>query len=149
MFNPNIENSISLPDMALDLTLRCLTYLCQDHHDPDLTEDEVDKMILLGAYRLHHFSSELWLVLINRYLVLSDSKTLPETLIAQLRRLFERRSSNDYIKPDECEINLHPAIPVLESDEPDLVEMLKGCSDFHASFSKSDLHLNNRRPIGR
>ncbi|KAL4724605.1 hypothetical protein ACLX1H_008047 [Fusarium chlamydosporum] len=66
MFNPNIENSISLPDMALDLTLRCLTYLCQDHHDPDLTEDEVDKMILLGAYRLHHFSSELWLVLINR-----------------------------------------------------------------------------------
>ncbi|KAF9760965.1 hypothetical protein IL306_004033 [Fusarium sp. DS 682] len=39
MFSSKIENAISLPDMALDLAMRCLVYLCQDHHDPDLTED--------------------------------------------------------------------------------------------------------------
>ncbi|WKT45256.1 NACHT nucleoside triphosphatase [Fusarium oxysporum f. sp. vasinfectum] len=89
IFGAEIENSILLSDMALDLAMRCVVYLCQDHHDPDLDEDKIDTNILWGAYRLHYFSSKFWLDLINQYLTLSGSTTLPSTLVDQLSILFE------------------------------------------------------------
>jgi hypothetical protein len=133
--------------MALDLALRCVVYLCQDHHDPDLTEDEIDANVLWGAYRLHYFSSNFWLALINQYLTLSSATTLPNTLIDQLRILLETRSLEDHIKTDQGVNCLHPAILSLESEEPALVEMMKSCTDFQTSSSKSDFHLNNRQFI--
>ncbi|KAH7255143.1 uncharacterized protein BKA55DRAFT_563482 [Fusarium redolens] len=143
IFSPKIENYIPLSEMALDLAMRCVVYLCQDHHDPDLTGDEIDANILWGAYRLHHFSSKFWLDLINQYLTLSGSTTLPVTLIEQLRILLETRSSEGHIKIDQGDSCLHPVILGLESQEPALVEMLKSCTEFQKSSSKSDFHLNN------
>ncbi|KAF4335307.1 Nacht domain protein [Fusarium beomiforme] len=143
MFSSKIENSISLRDMALDLAMRCLVYLCQDHHDPNLSEDEIDDNIIWGAYRLHYFSSNYWLDLVNRYLVLSGSTAVPATLINQLKMLVETRSSTDYIKTDQCEENLHPAMIDLKSQDPTLVEMLEKYSKFLVSSSNSDYHLNN------
>lgn len=130
--------------MALDLAIRCVVYMCQGHHDPDLTEDEIDANIIWGAYRLHHFSSSFWLDLIHEYLTLSGSKTIPDTLIDQLRILLETRSSDHYTETDQRESSLHPAILGLKHQEPALVEMLKGCTEFQTSSSKSDFQLNNR-----
>lgn len=130
--------------MTLDLAIRCVVYMCQDHHDPDLTEDEIDANIIWGAYRLHHFSSSFWLDLIHEYLTLSDSNTIPDSLIDQLRILLETRSSDHYNEIDQNESSLHPAILDLKSQEPALVEMLKACTEFQTSLSKSDFRLNNR-----
>ncbi|KAI3585513.1 hypothetical protein IWW34DRAFT_897573 [Fusarium oxysporum f. sp. albedinis] len=138
-----IQNSITLSEMALDLAIRCVAYMCQDHHDPDLTEDEIDANIIWGAYRLHHFSSSFWLDLVHEYLTLSGSKTIPDTLVDQLRILLETRSSDHYTETDQSESSLHPAILGLEYQEPALVEMLKGCTGFQTSLSKSDFQLNN------
>lgn len=144
IFNGNIQNSISLSETALDLAIRCLVYMCQDHHDPDLTEDELDANIIWGAYRLHHFSSRFWLDLIHGYLTLSGSETIPDTLTDQLRTLLETRSSDAYTQSDRFKGSLHPAIRGLESQEPGLVEMLKGCANFQTSSTKSDFRINNR-----
>ncbi|RBA21148.1 hypothetical protein FPRO05_07462 [Fusarium proliferatum] len=114
IFSTKIENSISLADMALDLAIRCVVYMCQDHHDSELTEDEIDANILWGAYRLHHFSSSFWLDLILEYLALSDSNIIPEGLIEQLKLLLETRSSDRYIESDQTDSCLHPAILGLE-----------------------------------
>lgn len=130
--------------MALDLAIRCMVYMCQDHHDPDLTEDEIDANILWGAYRLHHFSSSFWLDLIHQYLTLSGSKTMPDILIDQLRTLLETRSSDHFTETDHNESSLHQAILDLKPQEPSLVEMLKACTEFQKSLSKSDFRLNNR-----
>lgn len=143
IFNGNIQNSISLSETALDLAIRCLVYMCQDHHDPDLTEDELDANIIWGAYRLHHFSSRFWLDLIHGYLTLSGSETIPDTLTDQLRTLLETRSSDAYTQSDRFKGSLHPAIRGLESQEPGLVEMLKGCANFQTSSTKSDFRINN------
>ncbi|KAF5541970.1 Nacht domain-containing protein [Fusarium mexicanum] len=140
IFNTKIQNSILLPQMALDLIIRCLVYMCQDHHDPDLTEDEMDANILWGAYRLHHFSSNFWLDLINEYLTLSGSETIPDILTDQLRMLLERRSSDHYKQSDQSESFLHPAILY---EEPALVDMLKACTDFQTSSSKADFRIND------
>ncbi|KAH7186754.1 hypothetical protein BKA60DRAFT_602584 [Fusarium oxysporum] len=143
IFSTKIQNSITLSEMALDLAIRCVVYMCQDHHDPDLTEDEIDANIIGGAYRLHHFSSSFWLDLVHEYLTLSGSKTIPDTLVDQLRILLETRSSDHYTETDQSESSLHPAILGLEYQEPGLVEMLKGCTEFQTSLSKSDFQLNN------
>jgi hypothetical protein len=112
--------------------------------DPDLTEDEIDANIVWGAYRLHHFSSSFWLDLVHEYLTLSGSKTIPDTLVDQLRILLETRSSDHYTETDQSESFLRPAILGLEYQEPALVEMLKGCTEFQTSLSKSDFQLSNR-----
>lgn len=130
--------------MALDLAIRCMVYMCQDHHDPDLTEDEIDANILWGAYRLHHFSSSFWLGLIHQYLTLSGSKALPDTLVNQLIILLETRSSDYYTETEQSKSSLHPVILDLNSQEPALVEMLKACTEFQSSLSKSDFLINNR-----
>ncbi|SCN87403.1 uncharacterized protein FFNC_01767 [Fusarium fujikuroi] len=143
IFNRNVSNSISLSETALDLAIRCLVYMCQDHHDPDLTEDELDANIIWGAYRLHHFSSCFWLDLIYGYLTLSGSETIPDILTDQLRVLLETRSSDAYTQSDQFEGSLHPAICGLESQDPDLVEMLKGCAHFQTSSTTSDFRINN------
>ncbi|TVY66692.1 Vegetative incompatibility protein HET-E-1 [Fusarium oxysporum f. sp. cubense] len=143
IFSTKIQNSITLSEMALDLAIRCVVYMCQGHHDPDLTEDEIDANIIWGAYRLHHFSSSFWLDLIHEYLTLSGSKTIPDTLIDQLRILLETRSSDHYTETEQSESSLHPAILGLKHQEPALVEMLKGCTEFQTSSSKSDFQLNN------
>lgn len=144
IFNGNVQNSISLSETALDLAIRCLAYMCQDHHDPELTGDELDANIIWGAYRLHHFSSCFWLDLIYGYLTLSGSETIPDTLTDQLRILLETRSSDGYTQSNQFKGSLHSAIRGLESQEPDLVEMLKSCADFQTSSTKSDFRINNR-----
>ncbi|KAF5668760.1 Nacht domain-containing protein [Fusarium denticulatum] len=143
IFSTKIQNSITLSEMALDLAIRCVVYMCQDHHDPDLTEDEIDANILSGAYRLHHFSSSFWLDLIHKYLTLPGSETISGALIDQLGVLLETRSSDHYIQSNEIKGSIHPAILRLESQEPAVVEMLKGCADFQTSSSKSDFRINN------
>jgi hypothetical protein len=143
IFNSNIPNSISLSETTLDLAIRCLVYMCQSHHDPDLPGDEIDANILWGAYRLHHFSSSCWLGLIYGYLTLSGSEAIPDTLIDHLRTLLETRSSDKYIKTNQSKSSLHPVILGLEHQEPALVEMLKGSDDFQKSSSKSSFRINN------
>ncbi|RBQ76481.1 hypothetical protein FVER14953_03349 [Fusarium verticillioides] len=147
IFNTKIQNSITLSEMALDLAIRCLVYMCQNHHDPELSEDEIDANILWGAYRLHQFSSSFWLDLIHEYLRLSGSETIPDALIDQLRILLETRSSDTYTQSDQSKGSLHPAILGLEDQEPALVEMLKGCAEFQTSLSKSDFQINNRELV--
>ncbi|KAF5968445.1 Nacht domain-containing protein [Fusarium bulbicola] len=143
IFSTKIQNSITLAEMALDLAIRCLVYMCQDHHDPDLTEDEIDANILWGAYRLHHFSSSFWLGLITEYLTLSGSKTIPDTLVDHLRELLETRPSDHYTQSNQSKGSLHQAILGLRFQEPALVEMMKGCTDFQTSLSNSDFRINN------
>ncbi|KAG5746346.1 hypothetical protein H9Q70_010966 [Fusarium xylarioides] len=144
IFNTKIQNSITLSEMALDLAIRCLVYMCQNHHDPELSEDEIDANIFWGAYRLHQFSSSFWLDLIQEYLRLSGSETIPDALINQLRILLEARSSDTYTQSDQSKGSIHPAILGLEDQDPALVEMLKGSADFQASSAKSDFRINNR-----
>ncbi|EGU76073.1 hypothetical protein FOXB_13411 [Fusarium oxysporum f. sp. conglutinans Fo5176] len=134
IFSTKVENYLPISEMALDLAIRCMVYLCQDHHEPDLTEDEIDANILWGAYRLHYFSSGFWLDLINEYLTLSSSATLPNTLIDQLRVLFGTRQSEDHTQTDQDATCLHPAILALESREP--VLRTSGSTPAHSLFPK-------------
>ncbi|KAF5574950.1 Nacht domain protein [Fusarium subglutinans] len=143
IFSTKIQSSINLSEMSLDLAIRCMVYMCQNHHDPELTDDEIDANILWGAYRLHHFSSSFWIDLIHQYLTLSGSETIPDSLINQLRILLDTRSSDHYTQSDQPKDSIHSAILGLEVQEPSLVGLLKSCTAFKTSSSNSNNRINN------
>ncbi|RMJ16009.1 hypothetical protein CDV36_004314 [Fusarium kuroshium] len=146
IFNDQIQGFISLSDMTLELAIRCISYLCQEHHDLEFIEEEIEHNILSGAYRLHNFASTYWWKLIKQYLALSKSKSIPDSLIDQLQQLYDTRSAEDYEQVDqnnEMEFNMNEAILALKPTQPHLAEMLRNVSLFQSASLKADYHLNN------
>lgn len=53
---------------TLDLAIRCIDYLCQNHHDPLLSDQEVSANVLSGQYSFDAFASQMWFELSCQYL---------------------------------------------------------------------------------
>ncbi|KAH6876383.1 hypothetical protein B0T10DRAFT_198406 [Thelonectria olida] len=143
LFNPKIVGFISLTEMTLSLAICCISYLCQEQHDPDLDEDEMDDNILSGAYRLHFFSSAFWLELVKRYMALSETTVLPDSLIDQLRLLHDTRLSLDGRSINQRKCETHPTVVPLKSQWPDLEDMLSNAFQFQSACAKGDYHLKS------
>ncbi|KAJ4313612.1 hypothetical protein N0V84_009319 [Fusarium piperis] len=144
IFNHKIEGFISLLDMTLSLAIRCIGYLCQEHHELDFIEEEMEDRILSGAYRFHNFASTYWWRLIKQYLALSKATSLPDSLVDQLQQLHDTRSAEGYQQGDQkadMEFNTNEAILALKRTQPNLVEMLSSVSEFQNASSKADYHL--------
>ncbi|UPL01667.1 hypothetical protein LCI18_012601 [Fusarium solani-melongenae] len=135
IFNEKIDGFISLSDMTLELAIRCISYLCQEHHDLEFIEEEMEDNILSGAYRL-----------IKQYLSLSKAASIPDSLRDQLQQLHDTRLAVDYQQVDqevETEFNMNEAILALKPLQPGLAEMLRNVSQFQSASSKADYHLKS------
>ncbi|RTE76813.1 hypothetical protein BHE90_008704 [Fusarium euwallaceae] len=146
IFNDQIQGFISLSDMTLSLAIRCIGYLCQEHHDLEFLEQDLGDYILSGAYRFHNFASAYWLRLIKQYLALSRATSIPDDLIDQLQQLQHTRLAPGY-QPSgqkaDIEFNMNEAVLALKRTQPDLVELLGNVSQFQSASSKADYHLNS------
>lgn len=80
---------------TLDLATRCIEYLCQHHHDPSLSTQELSKNLLTGQYILDTFASRMWFELSYRYLCSIDKSDPPEALVESLRNLWQCRKTGD------------------------------------------------------
>ncbi|RSL98170.1 hypothetical protein CDV31_012704 [Fusarium ambrosium] len=146
IFSDEIEGFISLSDMTLELAIRCISYLCQEHHDLEFIEEEIEHNIFSGAYRLHNFASTYWWKLIKQCLALSKATSIPDSLVDQLQQLYDTRSAEDYEQVDQnvdMELNMNEAILALKPTQPHLAEMLRNVSLFQSASLKADYHLNN------
>ncbi|KAK2688496.1 hypothetical protein QWA68_012485 [Fusarium oxysporum] len=47
-------------EALLEISTTCLAYLCSDLLDPDLNDDDIERNITSGAYRLLHFAHHQW-----------------------------------------------------------------------------------------
>lgn len=76
---------------TLDLAIRCIDYLCQTHHDPLLSDQEVSEKVLTGQYSFDAFASHMWFELSHQYL--RSVKTLDGSpaLLRSMRVLWECR----------------------------------------------------------
>jgi len=111
-------------------------YLCQGHHDPEILDEEISHNILSGAYRLHDFSTTVWLELVERYACSNRSRTLPNELISLLEILMCKRSSDQF---DSCaEDSTQPKLESFKSSWPDLHSMLCKVAYFRQSCSKAE-----------
>lgn len=101
IFNEKIDGFISLSDMTFELAIRCISYLCQEHHDLEFIEEEMKDNILSGAYRFHNFASTYWWRLIKQYLALCKATSIPESLKDQLQQLHDTRLAEGYQQIDQ------------------------------------------------
>ncbi|WAO88971.1 NACHT domain-containing protein [Fusarium falciforme] len=146
IFNKKIDGFISLSDMALGLAVRCISYLCQEHHDLEFIEEELEDNILSGAYRFHNFAATYWWRLIKQYLSLSKAASIPDSLRDQLQQLHDTRLADGYQQADQkidIEFNMNEAILALKPVQPSLAEMLRNVSQFQSASSKADYHLKS------
>ena len=111
-------------------------YLCQGHHDPESLDEDMSYNIISGAYRFHDFSKTVWLELVERFVCLSQSQTLPDELISLLEILMRERSN------DQCngtaKQSAQPNLRSFESNWPQLHSMLLKAAYFRQMYSKTE-----------
>lgn len=137
-FSPTITNYISISDAILSLATSCIQYLCQRHHDTELSEEELRENMLTGKYRLHDYSATMWLELIIRYMRLVQLETSPKNLIDLLGMFIEQRSSNNFIE-DVAPTKRTGLQPWLEPNHPDISKMLHNATNFDKKIIEGGL----------
>lgn len=76
---------------TLDLAIRCIDYLCQNHHDPLLSDEEVSAKILTGQYSFDGFASQMWFELSHQYLRSVKALDVSTTLVESIQGLWKSR----------------------------------------------------------
>jgi hypothetical protein len=95
----------------LDVATTCLTYLCSDLFDTDLSDEDFKENILSGGYSLHGFATSQWAGLVKGCLVMLQNQTLPNELTILLECLITEQENIDYEGldkdvPEPGELNL-------------------------------------------
>lgn len=137
-----MEFYIDPVDATLSLTICCLQYLCQDHHSPDISDEELKKGIEMGDYRLHYYAANTWLNLIIQYLRLNISKNISEELIEALTKLHDERGKQEYHGHTGLKEQWYPpALQRFQSHHPDLFSFLRSFAQFQQKCSTSLYNL--------
>lgn len=76
---------------TLDLAIRCIDYVCQRHHDVDLSPEEVSNNVLTGQYSFHAFSIKMWFELSCQLLRSTSGPNAPVEFVESLQRLWHTR----------------------------------------------------------
>lgn len=82
---------IDTDQATVDLAIRCIEYLCQRHHDPLLSNEQVCAKVLSGQYSLDAFASQMWFELSCQYLRSVKASEISISLVESIRRLWECR----------------------------------------------------------
>jgi len=115
----------------------CLTYLCQDHHDPEIEDESITANILSGKYRLHDFAATMWLELTEKVTSLSKLEDIPEDLVNLLQTFLSERTSGPYNDTTNGDASL-PGFESFKKRWPGLHSVLCKSVNFRQLCSKSE-----------
>ena len=118
------------------------------HHDPDLLDEEIDRNILSGAYRLHDLAITTWFELVERSvsLIKQDTTQSPK-LIDALETLRCERTSGTYDKGAEA--FTPPSLEPFKSISPTLHDMLREVDYFRRASLKGNFDEDSGMMIDR
>ena len=102
--------------------MSCVSYLCQQHHEPELSAEEIAENVLAGAYILHGFAAATWPELVELSTRFFPGGTLPPELIHLLETLLFDRTNRNY--SDDAEDTMQLGIEALKDDWPELHDMV-------------------------
>jgi hypothetical protein len=140
IFSPTIEGYISFPAACSSLAACAVTYLCREHHDPELNNEDVQHYVLSGAYTLHNFAANFLHLLITQCLNQKDRGGMSEEMLRCLSRLCDTRRSLDF-QAEEQEDNFATrettAMKHLRSEWPDVVDLILDLKSFHDQSSRA------------
>jgi len=84
-------------ESTLSLTMSCITFLCQKHHDPQLLVDEIRENVVDGTYVLHEYAATTWLDLVEKCVRLDPTETAAPDLVRLLEEISTDRSNLTYV----------------------------------------------------
>ena len=95
-FSHQVANSLDVSEYTLSLAKTCITYLCQEHHDPDTDESQFETHFLNGVYRLHHYATGSWIRLLQLYFQAKEMSPACSQLLDLLHRVLDHRVNADH-----------------------------------------------------
>ena len=113
----------------------CLTYLCQQHHEPNLTSEEISEYALASAYTLHEFAATTWLELLEQYVEKTSKEEMASELISLLEILSGNRTNFEY--EGESKNMPHFRLRSFKDGWPQLHDMLQNAAGFRHVRSTS------------
>lgn len=116
--------------------MACITYLCQSHHNPEISDDVLRNDLLLGAYRFDDFAASTWFELIEDFVRLTPAQTPSQELIDLLEVFVDRRTNEGYKNPSNNFTHLSFAYSKLFPQN--VYDMLCRVSQFRRASSGSD-----------
>ncbi|KAF6815604.1 NACHT domain protein [Colletotrichum sojae] len=134
------SDRIVLSAATLSLTERCITYLGQAHHDPELPVKEVGFNLRSGAYRFHDFATLFWLELLKRFLVLNETNKLPEDLVDGLKNLYSERYLCESQASAENQ-GSKEGFDIIDPQHAHFQQMLESVSGFQKIADNADYQL--------
>ncbi|KAI0115612.1 hypothetical protein GGR51DRAFT_503565 [Nemania sp. FL0031] len=148
---------INTTQATMDLARRCIDYLCQRHHDTDLTQDEIFKNVCTGQYVLHAFSIRMWLELVTHYLQAIKVTDLSNELVESIRMLWRVRQKEDIsisaeYRKDEGRDGEN-AFEIYKTQQPQMHQILCTISRFRRSSflfagnTSQECHKNRDDPM--
>lgn len=82
---------IDINRATLDLAIRCIDYLCQDHHDPLWPDQEISAKALTGQYSFDGFASQMWFELSHQYLCSVKVLDMSTAVVESIQGLWKCR----------------------------------------------------------
>ncbi|GAB1319448.1 hypothetical protein MFIFM68171_09658 [Madurella fahalii] len=132
--SPRIVECIDIRASILSLATCCITYFCQQHHDPELLLEEISDNALKRKYVFHEYAIINWIKLVERASQLTPDTTAASDLTRALGILLEDRGNPCYIGDFESS---QPAFKPLKGASPELHAMLDKVYQFRREYSAS------------
>ncbi|KAF5643189.1 nacht domain protein [Fusarium sp. NRRL 52700] len=92
-------------EVLLEISTTCLAYLCSDCLDPDLSDDDIERNVISGAYRLLSFAHQQWaecLRLCTRHF----RHELPPQLVPLLSHIMQDLANPYYSQDSDTNLGL-------------------------------------------
>ena len=138
LFCPRISGFIDDTEATLSLLMCCVTYLCQQHHSPDILDEGLNQNILCGAYGFHDFAANMWFTLVEKFNHSAPPSSLPRKLITILETLMNDRENTSWDCPKSRSSQL--AFASIESTCPEVYKLLCRTAQFLQTISNSDFN---------
>ncbi|KAG5654814.1 hypothetical protein KAF25_011001 [Fusarium avenaceum] len=121
-------------EALLEISATCLTYLCSDVLDPELSDKDMEQNMALGSYRLLNFAHSQWAECL-RLCINNFRDEVPSQLISLLDQITTDRS-NPYCNQES---DTNPKLWSLDNFKcsPNACNMISRCLDFLSLMNSS------------
>ena len=124
-----------MQESTMSLTMACLTYLCQQHHELETLRGDITENLRAGVYVLHGFAATNWLDLVEKSLA-SCPKNVPSSeLLHLLKRLSSKRTNSEY--SGKAEETIRVVLDLLKEKWPELHSLVLKAAHFRHFCSTS------------
>jgi hypothetical protein len=121
-------------EASLSLASCLINYLCQTHHNPELSDEELAQNIMTGAYCLDDLATTTWADTLELYVRSRGSQPLSDTAIDAVERLISDRHNYGYV--NSATVPFQPSLDCFKIVSDNVYRMLCESARFRRMSQK-------------